>query len=81
MIVRNLFDILFTGAIVTLALIAGTKDPIKEPFRVKVCLVASGPNGEDVTTEVWDDQLDRYFEKYPGSYCGPCDSPRACPKH
>lgn len=47
--------------------------------RVPVCLVKSGPNSEDMSTNVWSDQVDEYFKQYPGSYCGTCGSATACP--
>ena len=50
------------------------------PDRVDVCLVASGPDAEDVSTNIWSDQIEAYFRKYPGSYCGKCGSERKCPK-
>lgn len=79
MSISNIFGIIYSGVIVTLAVIAGKVDPIKEPFRVDVCLVASGPNGEDMDTNIWNDQIERYFEKYPGSYCGKCGAEKECP--
>ena len=40
--------------------------------RVTVCLVASSPCHHDRTTNVWGDQVEKYFERYPGSYRGKC---------
>lgn len=74
-----IFELIFTAAIIVLAVIAGEQDPIKEPFRVDVCLVASGPEGEDMTTNIWNDQIEAYFKRYPGSYCGRCGNKRECP--
>ena len=74
-------ELMFSLGIAVLAVIVGGTDPIKKPYKVKVCLVASGPEAEDMTTEIWSDQIERYFERYPGSYCGICgEEPRECPK-
>ena len=40
--------------------------------RIIVCLARSSPCYHDRTTNVWGDQLEQYFEKYPGSYRGEC---------
>lgn len=40
--------------------------------RITVCLVASSACANDRTTNVWSDQKDWYFKKYPGSYEGRC---------
>ena len=47
--------------------------------RVDVCLVASSPCAHDRTTNVWFDQKEAYFKRYPGSYEGKCTS--ECSKH
>lgn len=74
-------EIIWTAAIILMVAIIGNEDPLKEPYRVDVCLVKSGPNGEDVTTNLWNDQIERYFEKYPDSYCGTCPEPQDCPSN
>jgi len=63
--------------VIALAVMSGRTT---QPFRVDVCLVASGADAEDVTTNVWSDQIEQYFERWPGSYCGSCGKRRACPK-
>lgn len=70
---------LFTAALIVMAIWSG-KNPVHEPFRVDVCLVKSGPNGEDVSTNIWNDQIEMYFKRYPGSHCGTCTKEVACPK-
>ncbi len=42
------------------------------PQRVKVCLVGSSRCMHDRTTQVWADEIERYFKRYPGSYRGKC---------
>lgn len=42
--------------------------------RVTVCLVASSKCYHDRTTNIWGDQIEQYFERYPGSYRGKCTS-------
>lgn len=71
------FSLAFTSAIVICAIFAGRND--EQPYRVKMCLVESGPNGEDMTSMVWSDYIERYKERYPGSYCGSCGEEKACP--
>jgi len=66
------------GLLVSIAIVIGflfsAQTANNKPYRVDVCLVASGPDGEDVTTNLWSDQIKRYFERYPGSYCSKCES-------
>ena len=77
----NWAEMFFNAALVVIAVVTcNGGDPIKEPYKIDVCLVASGPEAEDMTTNLWDDQIDVYFKKYPGSYCGRCQSERACPE-
>ena len=40
--------------------------------RVIVCLAKSSACHHDRTTNVYGDQVDQYFEHYPGSYRGKC---------
>ena len=51
--------------------------------RVVVCLAMSSRCHHDRTTNVWADQVEQYFDRYPGSYRGKCDSepPDECGKH
>jgi hypothetical protein len=69
----------FTGVII-LALIATGNTPEKEPHRVKVCLVGSGAEREDVSSTIWSDQIKHYKKIYPGSYCGSCGDKVKCPE-
>ena len=78
--VEQLPDLIWTAGIIVLFAIIGPDDPLKEPYRIDVCLVASGPSAEDMSTNIWSDQVERYFEKYPGSYCGKCGAEEKCPK-
>lgn len=73
----RLFELIYTGAIVVCAIIASGND--KQPYRVPMCLTGSGPNGEDMDTNVWSDFVEKYKERYPGSYCGKCGAERPCP--
>lgn len=59
----------------------GTCEPDAQgpPQRVTVCLVASSPCHHDRTTNVWEDQVDAYFDRYPGSYRGKCEG--SCSEH
>lgn len=47
--------------------------------RVTVCLARSSPCHHDRTTNIWADQIEQYFERYPGSYRGACSGD--CAKH
>lgn len=77
----NLAELIFNVTLIVIAVMTCSGgDPLKEPYRVDVCLVASGPSGEDMSTNIWSDQIDRYFKKYPDSYCGKCGDARECPK-
>jgi hypothetical protein len=78
--VTQIAEAIFAAGIIVMAVLIGNEDPIKTPYRIDVCLVASGPNAEDVTTNLWSDQIKVYFEKYPNSYCGRCGQKRECPK-
>lgn len=49
-------------------------------YPIKVCLVGSGMAGEDMSTTVERHEIEIYFERYPGSYCGTCGSEVECPK-
>lgn len=42
------------------------------PRRITVCLVKSGPDHKDMTTNIWEDEKPQYFKRYPGSYIGKC---------
>ncbi len=42
--------------------------------RVTVCLVASSKCHHDRTTNVWGDQIEWYFDRYPESHRGKCTS-------
>jgi hypothetical protein len=50
-----------------------------QPQRVSVCLAKSSRCAHDRTTGVWEHDVERYFERYPGSHKGPCTS--ECSKH
>ena len=76
----SIAEMIWVAAICVMAVIVGGEDPIKQPYRLDVCLVASGPEGEDMDTNIWSDQIEVYFKKYPGSYCGKCGAEKACPK-
>jgi hypothetical protein len=75
----NWVEVIFASAILVLAFFSSQTEE-NRPYRVDVCLVASGLNGEDMSTNIWSDQIDAYFKRYPGSYCGRCGSERKCPK-
>lgn len=74
----NLFEAIYVGAILVCGFFASRND--ERPYRVPMCLVGSGPNGEDMDSNVWSDMIDQYRERYPGSHCGTCAKERACPK-
>ena len=79
--IQTFAELIFNVALITVAVIVCSGgDPLKEPYRVDVCLAASGPQGEDMSTYIWSDQIERYFEKYEGSYCGKCGDERKCPE-
>ena len=80
--VQSVVDLVFnTTLIITAVIFCSGGDPLKEPVRVDVCLVASGADAEDVSTWIWSDQIERYFAKYPNSYCGKCGDERKCPEN
>lgn len=58
------------------ACVVGLQGPMQ---RVVVCLRRSSPCLHDRTTGVWPDQVDYYFDRYPGSHRGKCTS--ECAKH
>lgn len=74
----RLFELAFTASVIVCAILAGQNN--ERPYRVDMCLVGSGPNGEDMSTEVWTDMIEQYKERYPGSYCGKCGMEKPCPK-
>ena len=47
--------------------------------RVAVCLVASSSCAHDRDTNVWADEVEAYFKRYPESYRGKCKGD--CAKH
>ncbi len=49
----------------------GTQGPTT---RVTVCLAISSPCHHDRTSNVWGDQVEQYFDRYPGSHRGRCTS-------
>lgn len=73
----NLFQWAYVGGIIICAIFAGRNS--EQPYHVPMCLVASGPNGEDMDINVWSDYITRYKERHPGSYCGKCGAERQCP--
>ena len=73
----RLFELAYTGAIIVCAIFASQNNT--QPYRVPMCLVASGPNGEDMDSNVWSDMIGQYKERYPGSYCGKCGAEKPCP--
>lgn len=78
---QQLGELIFNAALIVVAVVTCSGgDPLKEPYRINACLVASGPEAEDMTTELWSDQVEVYFKKYPGSYCGKCGQEVKCPK-
>ena len=50
-----------------------------QPQRITVCLARSSPCHHDRTTNLYEDQIPQYFERYPGSYRGECTSD--CSEH
>jgi hypothetical protein len=77
----DLTELVWLIGVIAMAVWATGNTPDKEPIRVKVCLVESGPDKQDVTTSVWSDKIDRSFQAYPGSHCGACGSKKLkCPE-
>ena len=78
----DITELVWLIGVIFMAVWATGNTPEKEPMRVKVCLVESGYESKDVTTEIWSDQIERYFSVYPGSHCGSCGSRKLkCPPH
>jgi len=75
----KLFEAVFYAAIIVCGYFAAQTDK-RTPYPVDMCLVKSNPaTGEDMTTSVWSDQVEKFKKKYPGSYCGKCGKERKCP--
>lgn len=74
---EKIFQLIFVGALVVAAAVAEQNS--ERPYRVPMCLKASGPAGEDVSTNVWSDMIDEYKKRYPGSTCGSCSEEKPCP--
>lgn len=44
----------------------------QEPYRISVCLVKSGPKGQDMSTNVWNDQLEAKLGRVLDTWHGSC---------